>query len=120
MSGCSRPSRPFAREVLDGTLRLMQALPAVSVPLVLVTSLANAVQVGDLAASGSVASHAGLFGLAKAFRNEHPELLAITLDLEEAVCRWGERSCTLKWWSWRSFWAEIEGGARCKAWFKHF
>ena len=76
--------------MLDGTLKLMQTLAseAASLPLVLATSLANAVQPGDLGDTGSVASHAGIWGLAKAFRNEHPDVSAVTLDLEDAVCRW--------------------------------
>ena len=54
----------------------------------MVTALANAVVEDDLSTTESPASHAGLWGLAKAFRNEHPELPpAITLDLEETVCR---------------------------------
>eukprot|EP00931_Biecheleriopsis_adriatica_P047752 TRINITY_DN27548_c0_g2_i1.p1 TRINITY_DN27548_c0_g2~~TRINITY_DN27548_c0_g2_i1.p1 ORF type:complete len:4734 (-),score=1179.49 TRINITY_DN27548_c0_g2_i1:215-14152(-) len=84
-------------DVLDGTLRLMQSMAKTaseesteSMPeLWLLTRLSQAVVEDDLKASSSPlpASHAGLWGLAKAFRNEHPELpTAVTFDVQDSTC----------------------------------
>eukprot|EP00439_Symbiodinium_sp_Y106_P081712 s190_g20.t2 len=77
-------------EALAATLKVMQEMAGMAskdagMPeLWLPISLSNSVLEGDLSSSAELpASHAGIWGLAKAFRIEHPELRTVSLDLAD-------------------------------------